>query len=79
MFMYYFLSLYMYLSLIDVMYVSCLYFVYFICLCSPFLEENKISIYLSNCFYIGKCLSILLPHWQVYEGTVKALASICLY
>ena len=33
----------MYLSLIDVMYVSCLYFVYFICLCSPFLEENKIS------------------------------------
>ena len=37
----------MYLSLIDVMYVSCLYFAYFICLSSPFLEENKISIYLT--------------------------------
>ena len=37
MFMYYFLSL------IDVMHVSCLYIVHFICLCSPFLEDNKIS------------------------------------
>ena len=31
------------------------------------------------CYHTGKCLSILLPHWQVYVSTVTTLASVCLY
>ena len=33
------------------------------------------------CYHItfSKCMSILLPHWQVFFSTVTTLASACLY
>ena len=30
-------------------------------------------------YHIGKCSSVLLPHWKVYVRKVFTLTSICLY
>ena len=50
--------------------------------------DKYISVVLSHktsicqyCYHISfrKCMSLLLPHWQVFVSTVTTLASACLY
>ena len=41
-------------------------------------DNHTPHVIISN-YHIGKCSSVLLPHWKVYVRKVFTLTSICLY